>query len=149
MKYSDGFWLNQPGYNVSYATQMYEVTASENALHVYATAQWIQNRGMTLGGPVLEITFTSTLPDTIKVSIDHFRGTIKRGPDFELYEDKDFKPVINKLENGGYELISNKTKVVIGGQGGGWSVEYYYEDKLLTKSGWRTTSLIEEEQWVT
>ncbi len=149
MKYSDGFWLNQPGYNVSYATQMYEVTATENALHVYATAQWIQNRGMTLGGPVLEISFTSTLPDTIKVTIDHYKGALKKGPNFELNEDESFKPVINKLENGGYELISNKTKVVIGGQGDAWDVKYYYEDKLLTKSGWRTTSLIEEEQWVT
>lgn len=149
MKYSDGFWLNQPGYNVSYATQMYEVTATENALHVYATAQWIQNRGMTLGGPVLEISFTSTLPDCIKVSIDHYKGALKKTPDFELYEDKDFRPVINKLEDGRYELISNKTKVVIGAQGGAWSVEYYYGEKLLTKSGWRTTSLIEEEEWVT
>lgn len=149
MKYSDGFWLNQPGYNVSYATQMYEVSASENALHVYATAQWIQNRGMTLGGPVLEISFTSTLPDTIKVTIDHYKGAIKKGPNFDLNEDDSFKPVINKLENGGYELVSNKTKVVIGGQSGAWDVKYYYEDKLLTKSGWRTTSLIEEEQWVT
>ena len=149
MKYSDGFWLNKPGYTVSYATQMYEVTATENALHVYATAQWIQNRGMTLGVPVLEISFTSTLPDTIKVSVDHFKGTLKNGPEFQLNEDSGFKPVINKLDNGGYELISNKTKVVIGAQGGEWSVQYFYENKLLTKSGWRTTSLIEEEDWLT
>ena len=29
--------------------------------------------------------------------------------DIELYEDKDFRPVINKLEDGRYELISNKS----------------------------------------
>ncbi len=149
MKYSDGFWLNKPGYNISYATQMYEVTADERALHVYATAQWIQNRGMTLGGPVLEITFSSTMENSIKVSIVHHKGAHKKGPDFELNEDQSFKPQINKLENEGYELISGSTKVVIGAQGTAWDVKYYFNDKLLTKSGWRTTSLIEEEDWLT
>ena len=69
MKYADGLWLNKPGYGVNYATQMYEVTADETSINVLATNQWIGNRGMTLGGPVLEITFTSTLENTIKVYI--------------------------------------------------------------------------------
>ena len=53
MKYADGLWLNKPGYGVNYATQMYEVTADETSINVLATNQWIGNRGMTLGGPVL------------------------------------------------------------------------------------------------
>ena len=145
MKFSDGFWLNKPGYGVNYATQSYEVTATDNSVTVFATNQWIQNRGMTLGGPALEITFTSTLENSIKVTVEHYKGQVRKGPDFELYEDSSFKPVINKLENGSYELISGKTKAIIGGAGGAWSVEYYYGDKLLTKQGWRTTSYIEEE----
>ena len=56
MKYADGLWLNKPGYGVNYATQIYEVTADEKSVNVLATNQWIGNRGMTLGGPVLEIT---------------------------------------------------------------------------------------------
>ncbi len=149
MKFSDGFWLNKPGYSVNYATQSYEITTTDNSVTVFATNQWIQNRGMTLGGPALEITFTSTLENSIKVTVDHYKGQVRKGPFFELYEDSSFKPVINKLENGGYELVSGKTKAVIGAQGGAWSVEYYYEDKLLTKQGWRTTSYIEEEAWRT
>ncbi len=39
MKVSDGFWLHKSGYQVGYATQ------------------WIANRGMTLGGPLLTIRF--------------------------------------------------------------------------------------------
>ena len=73
MKYSDGLWLNKPGYGVNYATQMYEVTATENTINVLATAQWIGNRGQTLGGPVLEIAFASTLENTIKVTVDALR----------------------------------------------------------------------------
>jgi len=147
MKYADGLWLNKPGYGVNYATQMYEVTADETSINVLATNQWIGNRGMTLGGPVLEITFTSTLENTIKVNIEHFKGALKKAPSFELYEDKSFKPVINEIE-GAYELISGKTKVVVA-KSGAWDIKYYYDGKLMTKQGWRTTSYILEEQWKT
>jgi len=122
MKYADGLWLNKPGYGVNYATQMYEVTADETSINVLATNQWIGNRGMTLGGPVLEITFTSTLENTIKVNIEHFKGALKKAPSFELYEDKSFKPVINEIE-GAYELISGKTKVVVA-KSGAWDIKY-------------------------
>ena len=85
MKFSDGFWLNKPGYNVNFATQAYEITADEKSVTVFATASWIQNRGMTLGGPCLEITFTSTLENSIKVTVDHYKGQERKGPSFELY----------------------------------------------------------------
>ena len=116
MKYSDGFWLNKPGYGVNYATQMYEVTATENTINVLATAQWIGNRGQTLGGPVLEIAFASTLENTIKVTVDHFKGRVKKAPAFELYEDASFRPVIKETDSA-FELISGKTRVVVAKQG--------------------------------
>ncbi|MDE7233758.1 MAG: alpha-xylosidase, partial [Ruminiclostridium sp.] len=87
MKFADGFWLNKPGYSVNYATQSYEITSDERSVTVLSTNQWIGNRGMTLGGPTLEIRFTSTLENSIKVTIDHYKGTLKKGPAFELYED--------------------------------------------------------------
>lgn len=148
MKISDGFWLNKPGYSVNYATQMYEIESDENSITVYATNQWIGNRGMTLGGPMLTIHFTSTLENSIKVTIEHFSGALKKSPTFTLYEDPSFKPIIRQDENGCRELISGKTKVKIGPQGSGWEISYWYNDRLLTKEGWRTTSLIEEEDWM-
>ena len=147
MKFADGLWLNKPGYGVNYATQIYEVTADETSVNVLATNQWIGNRGMTLGGPVLEISFTSTLENTIKVTLDHFKGRVKKSPSFTLYEDSAFKPVITENEND-FTLTSGKTRVVIP-KTGAWDIKYYYEDKLLTKQGWRTTSYITEEQWKT
>ena len=100
MKFSDGFWLNKPGYDVNYATQMYEIYHDEKSITVIAACQYIQNRGMTLGGPILEITFTSTLENSIKVTVEHYKAARKTGPDFNLYEDGNFKPVIEKTENG-------------------------------------------------
>ena len=140
--------MNKSGYDVNYATQIYEVKATDNSITVYATNQWIGNRGMTLGGPVLEITFTSTLADSIKVTIEHYKGAVKKGPDFTLYEDTNFKPVINEKDEY-WELVSNKTSVRIGKAGGAWDIKYFYDGKLLTKEGWRTTSYIEEQPWLT
>ena len=140
--------MNKSGYDVNYATQIYEVKATDNSITVYATNQWIGNRGMTLGGPVLEITFTSTLADSIKVTIEHYKGAVKKGPDFTLYEDANFKPVINEKDEY-WELVSNKTSVRIGKAGGAWDIKYFYDGKLLTKEGWRTTSYIEEQPWLT
>ena len=128
MKYSDGFWMNKSGYDVNYATQIYEVKATDNSITVYATNQWIGNRGMTLGGPVLEITFTSTLADSIKVTIEHYKGAVKKGPDFTLYEDANFKPVINEKDEY-WELVSNKTSVRIGKAGGAWDIKYFYDGR--------------------
>lgn len=147
MKYADGLWLNKPGYGVNYATQMYEVTADEKSISVLATNQWIGNRGMTLGGPNLEITFTSTLENSIKVCVEHYKGALRKAPSFELYEDENFKPVVNETEKT-FELVSGKTRVVVA-KSGAWDIKYYYGDKLLTKQGWRTTSYILEEGWKT
>ena len=114
MKVSDGYWMNKVGYNVHWASQIYEIKADERSVTVYASANYISNKGMTLGGPVLTVTFTSTLENSIKVRIEHFSGTATKRPSFMLYEDGGFKPVINRLSRGGWELISGKTSVRIG-----------------------------------
>lgn len=146
MKYSDGFWLNRIGYDVKYAEQIYSIEADERSVIVYATTQWIHNRGMTLGGPMLTIRFTSTMIDSIKVTIEHFCGETVRGPEFIKNEDPDFRPVIKRITNGGYELISGDTSVRIGAEGKEWNIGYYYRGKILTKSGWRTTSIITQDR---
>lgn len=59
MKFSDGLWLNQRGYDVSYAVQAYDVTTTKNTIKIYATSSAIWNRAMTLGGVTFEITYTA------------------------------------------------------------------------------------------
>ena len=146
MKISDGYWLSRTGYNVRWAVQIYDTEADENSITVYAASSFISNRGMTLGGPMFTVRFTSTLENSIKVRIEHFSGERKTAPAFALNEDKDFKPVIKKHRSG-WELISGKASVRIGKSKKDWDISYWYGDRLLTKSGWRTTSIIEEEPW--
>ncbi len=145
MKVADGFWLSKKGYEVNYATQAYKIETTENSIKVFATPYTIQNRGMTLGGPNLEITYSSTSKDIIKVHIDHYKGGLDNIPRFELNEDTGYVPTINVTEDKA-ELISGDTKVVIK-IGDDWDVQYYYKDKHLTGGAWRSTSYITESQF--
>ena len=145
MKVADGFWLSKKGYEVNYASQAYKVETTENAIKVLATPYTVMNRGMTLGGPNLEITYSSTCENTIKVRIDHYRGGLDNIPRFELNEDPNFKAVINRSEDS-VELISGDTKVVIR-IADDWDVQFYYKDRHLTGGAWRSTSIIHENQF--
>lgn len=145
MKFANGFWVTQKGYDVKFASQPYEITTTENSITVLVTSAVIENRGMTLQGPNLEVTYSSTCEDTIKVSTVHYKGGLDNSPQYELNEDANFKPVIN--ENEEYvEMISGNTKVVIA-KGKTWDVQFYYKDRHLTGNTWRATSYITENQY--
>ncbi len=145
MKFSDGFWLNQRGFDVNYAASAYEITTTDNSITVFATANPIYNRAMTLGGVTFEITYKSTAPDVIKVSVVHHKGTLKNAPKFELNEDLGYTPEITKGDDFA-ELVSGNTKVRIK-KGFEWDVEFSYKGRRLTGGGWRATSYIEENQF--
>lgn len=145
MKVADGFWLTKKGYEASYPAQPYEIEITENAVKVLATPTVIQHRGQTLGGPNLEITYSSTSENIIKVNVLHFSGGLDNVPHFELNEDTGYKPTINDTEDY-VELISGDTRVVIK-KGTQWSVQYYYKDKHLTGGAWRATTYVKENQF--
>ncbi|OPJ64426.1 alpha-xylosidase [Clostridium oryzae] len=145
MKVADGFWLNKKGYEVKYASQPYEIEISKNAIKVLATPGVIENRGMTLGGPNLEITYSSTSENIIKVNVTHFSGGLDNVPHFELNEDTGYIPNINETDDY-VELVSGDTKVVIK-KGTEWSVQYYYKDRHLTGGAWRSTTYVKESKF--
>ena len=144
MKFANGFWVTQKGYDVKFASQPYEITTTKNSITVLVTSAVIENRGMTLQGPNLEITYSSTCEDTIKVHTVHYKGGLDNSPHYELNEDANFQPVINDTEEY-IEMISGNTKVVISKNA--WDVQFYYKDRHLTGNTWRATSYITENQY--
>ena len=144
MKFADGFWLNQRGFDVNYASQAYEIKTGKNYINVLATPTYIQNRGMTLGGPNLDITFSCTMKNVIKVSVVHYKGGNDNFPKFELNEDQGFIPEIAEKEDC-WELIAGDTKVCVGKYA--WKINYFFRDKLLTGGGWRAVGIVKENQY--
>ena len=145
MKFSDGFWLNQRGYEVDYAVQAYEVTTTDHSITLLVTPQTIYNRAMTLGGVTLEITYSSTQENVIRVSIQHFKGVLHNEPKFELHADQGYTPKITN-EQDYAELISGDTVLRIS-KGQSWDVSYTYKGKRLTGGAWRSTSYIQENRF--
>lgn len=143
MKFADGFWLNQKGYEVNYAAQAFEITPIENGFKVLATPAEIKNRGMTLGGANLEICYTSEQKDCIKVSIVHHKGYADKSPHFVLNKGNCIPEV--KIDDDKAVLISGDTKLIVSKQG--WSFKFYYKEKLLTGGGWRSTGVIFESNF--
>ena len=143
MKFSDGLWLNQRGYEVNYANQAFEIEEIENGFLVVATPFVVYNRAMMLGSANLEIAYTSTQENCVKVSITHHKGHVDNGPHFVL-ENKGFKPQVTVTDKEAV-LVTGDTKLVVSKEN--WSFTYYYKDKKLTSGGWRSTGVIFESAY--
>ena len=146
MKISDGFWMDKKGYDVRYVAQAYQVETTEHEIRVLATPYVVQNRGMTLAGPNLEITYSSRMENVIKVHIDHYRGGVDNKPKFELTEDEGYQPEIRK-EKDKVVMASGNTRLEIA-LGDHWETAFYYGDNYLTGGADRATSIIKESNYI-
>ncbi len=142
MIFNDGLWLKKKGYDVHYATEAYEVLRrDEHSVTLLATPYKIYNRGMTLGGPNLEVTFFSYLENVIGVRVVHYAGA-RRSQGFELERDDNFTPEIT-VDDKAVTLVSGRTSVHISRDG--WRVEFFDNagiPRKLTSSGARSLSYI-------
>ncbi len=132
MKFTDGFWLKRKGISIYSPAEVHDYSINEKSIVLYTPVNKITNRGDTLQGPMLTIEISTPSSDIIQVKAQHYIKTIKKQPLFNLNIDNKFKPLIIDEAN---EIIlkSGKTSVHICKQD--FSLSYYYDDRLLTKSG--------------
>ena len=147
MKFSDGLWLNQRGFDVSYAVQAYDVTTTKNSIKIFATSSAIWNRAMTLGGVAFEITYTAVAPDMIRVHICHHKGGLQNKPQFELNLPEGYVPDDTHEEDGFVSMTAGHTTLKIKKGTDGWDVSFSRDGKRLTGGGWRSTSYIQENKF--
>ena len=98
MKFTDGYWLNKPEFDFNFAIQSFSASHTADALRVVCATVPINGRGDLLNHGTLTVTFTSPMPDVIRVQVEHFMGVRDRGPHFELYEAP-VEPVITETED--------------------------------------------------
>ena len=132
MKFTNGYWLNRPEYDLHFALESYDATVTENALKTIAPSVPSRHRGGVMNHAALTVTFTAPMPDVIRVKLEHWRGTAKKGPYFELNECP-VKPVITETDTE-YVFQSGRAKAVISKAELGWRVSYLGDDRLLTES---------------
>lgn len=142
MKFSNGCWLNKDGI-VRYSPQeVYSSKIEEKLLTLHAPCNRISHRGDTLGGPVITYKISSPMKNILRIRAYHYMGTQNNGPEFEIYEDNNFKPEITEND----EIITVKSgdlKVNINKNF--FSMEFFNGNKLLTKSANRSSAYYKEE----
>ncbi len=85
MKYSNGGWLVKEGFEVDYAAHIYDARLTEDQLTLYAPFNYTAHKGATLDGGMLTIELTSPRADIIGVKMYHHKGSVNKGPDFQLH----------------------------------------------------------------
>ena len=132
MKFTDGYWLTKPEYELNYAIESYAARRTEESLTIICACVPVSGRGGIMNHPTLTVTFSSPMEDIIRVTVEHFRGTKNREPDLQLNEEK-VLPEITEDETG-WTFRTGRTCARISKAARGWRVAYYYEDVLLTSS---------------
>ena len=132
MKFTNGYWMTRPEYDMHFAVQSYDATATENALRILCPTVPVEGRGDMLNHPALTVTFTAPAADVIRVTVEHWRGVVDRGPAFELNESR-VRPVITETETE-YTFESGRARAVVSKAKRGWRVTYMGDGRRLTES---------------
>lgn len=132
MKFTDGYWKVREDLSLYQAAEAVETETTEHSITVYASGRQSGGR-KDLGGVTLTIQFFSPMEDCIGVRISHYLGRKEKQPRF--YENKDCGTV-SLTENEAVITLGRAKAVVSLGED--WNVEFYYGDRKLTKSGWRS-----------
>lgn len=131
MKFSNGCWLDKPGYQIFSPTEVYSTKIEGDVLTVYAPCNKIEHRGDTLKGPVITYKISSPRENVIRVRAYHFMGQQKKSPSFEIYENKNVKVLIDDNEkvivfkSGNVKAVINKEL---------FEINFYKGEKKLTAS---------------
>ena len=135
MKFTNGYWLIRPNFQMQYATQAVRVEKRPDALHVLSACRPIHHRGDTLDGGTLDVTFTAPRENIIRVTVTHFAGKRDNAPHFETYEE----PVNAVIEENDETVSFTSGKLTARVQKGeSWRVDYVAEDgRVLTSSAFR------------
>ncbi|WP_149202662.1 alpha-xylosidase [Actinotalea subterranea] len=132
MKFTDGYWMVREGMHPLHPAEAYDIWSADDAMTVYAPTSRITKRGDTLNRPVITVTYSSPMPDVIRVRIEHHQGGLDAGPSFELLGE-DRVPVEIALEDARGVLTSGGLSVHVH-RGPAWRVDFVADGRVLTSS---------------
>ncbi|GHV45177.1 alpha-xylosidase [Spirochaetia bacterium] len=88
MKFRDGYWEIRNGVHPQNLADNVDIDVSDTALTVYTTNKKLKCPGERVTGiPLLTTVFSSPMPDVIRVRMYHFKGGLRRPPEFALPRD--------------------------------------------------------------
>ena len=138
MKFTDGYWMLKPEYEMHFAVEYYRSQTSPDGMEILCPSVPVQGRGDILNSAALSVRFSAPMENVLRVRIRHFKGVIPRGPYFELFESP-VKPVMTE-DDQSLTIQSGKLCATISKSSKGWGISYSAEGKHLTESGYHGTA---------
>jgi alpha-D-xyloside xylohydrolase len=142
MKFTEGYWRMRPDVTPHFATQVYDVETSADALTVYAPARQIHHRGDTLGVALLTVRFSSPMENVIRVQMTHFKGGKPPKPEFSLYP-ADPRPVVQIRDEAQAASLTSGSLTVKVQKGDSWRVSFMDGERQITDSAWRNLGVVD------
>ncbi|MDE7333926.1 MAG: alpha-xylosidase [Lachnospiraceae bacterium] len=142
MKYHNGCWLFKEGIGCFYPQHVYEVRKGEKEVVLCAPTARIIKKGDTLGGINLTVRISAPSPEVIRVQAYHYKGVLKKAPEFELNLPGDQKLDVTEkdgmltVRNGHLSLVIDMEQ---------WSMTYERDGKLLTRSAAKDLAYVKKD----
>ncbi|ADO55969.1 alpha-xylosidase [Paenibacillus polymyxa] len=143
MKFTDGYWLVRKGYEIQNPADIRDIVTDDASMTVYAATHRIEHKGDTLNGALLKATYSSPMPNVIRVRLNHHKGRVHHGPDFEIHT-LPTEVAITVGED--VAVLKSGDLSVRVGRGKSWDVGFYVKDRKVTGSGHRGPGYITDPQ---
>jgi len=130
MKFTNGYWLMQPGVRAFPGMDVRDVKVERECVTLYVAPFKVVNRGQTLGGPLLTLRFTAPQEGILQLEMEHYAGGGHVGPDYPV---NDAKCALSVKQDG--EKITIATgKLCATVKKDGFEIEYHWDGRYLTGS---------------
>ena len=135
MRFTNGYWLIRPEFEMSYAVEWRRTLSLDGCLTVAAPAHHIEDRGDAIGGAELRVRINSPMEDVLGVELTHWWGAADARPRFALADER---PAVETGEDGEAAFFrSGRLCARVSKAARGWSVRYEADGRTLTESGYR------------
>ena len=141
MKISDGNWLIRDGLTVSYSASPHSVEIVGDELLVHVAPRDVSNRERQLDTGLFTWRFFSPQSGVVGVRVEHFAGTLDRGPHFALQRAKTEVVTHNTETEASLTSGSLTVRIV---KSGDWSVDFLRDGERITGSGFRANGQVHD-----
>ncbi len=142
MKISDGNWLIQPGLNVTYPVQVFDVEQQGNDLVVYVAPRDVRERTWQLDTLMFTVRLFAPQEGIVGVRIEHFQGALNNGPHYPLNV---LNEVNVQIENNAEyaELKSGNLSVRVT-KGEFWALDFLRNGQRITGSQLKNNGYVQD-----
>ncbi|NTX70992.1 alpha-xylosidase [Lelliottia amnigena] len=142
MKISDGNWLIQPGLNVTYPVQVFDVEQQGNDLVVYVAPRDVRERTWQLDTLMFTVRLFAPQEGIVGVRIEHFQGALDNGPHYPLNVLKDVNVQIeNNAEFAELKSGSISARVT---KGESWALDFLRDGQRITGSQLKNNGYVQD-----